>query len=323
LIGERNRKHHFDGAFTERAVFLMKSILVIRGGAIGDFILTLPVLAALRRQFPNSRIELLANLSVAALAVEFSLADKMRDLGSALFAPLFSDSGKCSAEVARWFGEFDTIISYIYDPQRTFEKNVRSLSKAEFLVGPHRPDEQIQVHASVQILQPLRSRLTHSPDVERLHLRVARSSADTIAVHPGSGSRQKNWPIEKWQALLDYLVAKTDHSILLIGGEAERDFLPRLADTVPPARRQVALDLPLVEVARRLRPCRAFVGHDSGITHLAAVLGVQCVVLWGPTNENIWKPLGGRSRILRHPDGLSFLPVDDVVNTLNSLLKEP
>ena len=151
-------------------------------------------------------------------------------------------------------------------------------------------------------------------------LDVERSPSNLIAIHPGSGSHQKNWPEPKWRGLLEHLVATTDDSFLVIGGEAERDRLPALAEVIPATRRQMAIDLPLVEVAQQLKNCRAFIGHDSGITHLAAVLGVDCIVLWGPSNEQIWRPLGPNIHIVKHPEGLSFLPINDVVNALNGLL---
>lgn len=300
----------------------MNNILVIRGGAIGDFVLTLPVLAAMRGRFTGARIELLANPGLGTVAIEFGLADGVRDIGSLLFTPLFARDGKCSAEIADWLGGFDLIISYVYDPEHIFEANVRSVSNATFVAGPHRPDEQTNVHASVQLLEPLQQYLPERMDVGSWTLNVDRSTANTntLAVHAGSGSASKNWPEQNWRGLLKQLVDTTELSFLMIGGEAERERLPELVKIIPSSRCEIALDQPLLEVTRRLRKCRAFIGHDSGITHLAAVLGLPCVVLWGPSNEQIWKPLGGRSQILRHPGGLGVLPVERVVETLNNLL---
>ena len=65
-------------------------ILVIRGGAMGDFILTLPVLGALRRRFPAARLELLANAPYAPLAIATSLADDYRKLDAAEWASAFT-----------------------------------------------------------------------------------------------------------------------------------------------------------------------------------------------------------------------------------------
>jgi heptosyltransferase III len=291
----------------------LKNILIARGGAIGDFILTLPVLEALRRELPQSRIELLANPSIASLAVEFNLADHIRDLGSASFAPMFSPGGECTPEIAAWLSTFDLVISYLHDPEKVFETNLRRNTKAQLITGPHRPDERCNIHATLQLLQPLRAIADVSFEVQSSMFDVQRSpSSHTLALHPGSGSHLKNWPAANWLTLLDDLLRNTSANFLLIAGEAERDRLSMFIDAIPSNRRQVAFNLPLVDLARRLKTCRAFIGHDSGVTHLAAVLGLESVVLWGPSNEQVWRPLGKRVHVLRHPLGLTSLPVATV-----------
>jgi heptosyltransferase III len=71
----------------------------------------------------------------------------------------------------------------------------------------------------------------------------------------------------------------------------------------------VARSLPLPVLAGQLAGCKAFVGHDSGITHLASALGLPGLVLWGPSNEAIWSPPSDRILLLRAEDGLANLSV--------------
>jgi len=273
-------------------------------------------------------MEVLGNPAIASFAIKFGLADKVRDLGSLLFAPLFSHDGSCSPDTMEWLSGFDLIVCYVFDPDRIFESNIRRYSPAKFVSGPHRPTEQSSTHASVQLLEPLRNLAEPSfEDGRRVALAASgwdgERSPSTIAIHPGSGSPKKNWPEEKWCSLLHRLVSTTGDPILLIGGEAERDRLPGLARLIPEHRRQIALEPPLVELADRLKGCRVFIGHDSGVTHLAAVLGLECIVLWGPSNESVWRPMGERVQILKHPENLRDLPVETVVNALNGLLTTP
>src|SRR5262249_28160480 len=140
-------------------------ILIVRGGAVGDFILTMPVLAALRNQFPRARVEVLGNPSIASLATRLGLADNIRDLGSFQFAPLFSCNGVCSSDIAKWLSRFDLIVSYAYDPERVFENNLCRHSNAQFIAGPYRPNEQSIAHASVQMFGPLAGLIPCSFDV--------------------------------------------------------------------------------------------------------------------------------------------------------------
>jgi heptosyltransferase-2 len=120
--------------------------------------------------------------------------------------------------------------------------------------------------------------------------------------------------------LLHHLMHSTELNVLLVGGEAEGERLQRLAAALPPARTRVAQSLPLADLARLLQPCAAFIGHDSGISHLAAALGLPGLVLWGETSENIWRPPSKRVRILRNPAGLESLTVDEVVKQIHEVI---
>ncbi len=87
--------------------------------------------------------------------------------------------------------------------------------------------------------------------------------------------------------------------LMLVGGEAETERVRRLGSKFPISRLRLLLNEPLTSVARELAGSRNFVGHDSGITHLAAALGVRCVVLWAQTNEKVWGPPGEMVHILK------------------------
>jgi heptosyltransferase-2 len=296
------------------------TILVIRGGAIGDFILTLPAIAALRRQFPEAHLEVLGYPHIVQLAVEAGVVDRARSIEAQALAGFFARDGRLSEELSDYFSEFDVIVSYLYDPDDIFRTNVARCTLAQFIVGPHRPDETARVHATRVYLKPLeRLAIFDADHVPRLSFRPQTGALRQLAVHPGSGSERKNWPEEKWAALLRRLVESTDLNLLLVGGEAEGDRLARLAAAVTPARRTVAQSLALPELARRLEGCAGFVGHDSGISHLAAAVGLPGLVLWGDTSEDIWRPPSEKVMVLRHPAGLANLPAGAVLEGLARL----
>jgi len=118
-----------------------RKILVIRGGALGDFILTLPVLAALRRHFPEGSLEILGYPPIPSLAVAAGLAIRVLPLESPDLAGFFVDHGSWPASSAAFFAQFDLIVSYIYDPEGVFQRNVARVAAAQFLAAPHRPEE--------------------------------------------------------------------------------------------------------------------------------------------------------------------------------------
>ncbi len=302
------------------------SILTIRGGAIGDFILTLPALAALRKQFRHTRLEVLGYPHIAGLATLAGLADDVKSIESRPLAGFFARGGKLDAPLSEYFAGFNIIVSYLYDPDEIFRTNIGRVSKAQFIAGGHRPSESGAEHAAEYFLKPLERLAIFAADpVPRIDLQRAIPSeppatGGTLAVHPGSGSEKKNWPEEKWAGLFQRAVAETNWNLLLVGGEAEQERLQRLSSLVPIERLRVAVHRPLTELAARLAGCHAFLGHDSGITHLAAALGLRGIALWGPSNERIWRPRGDGIRVLHGGSDLAGLNVADVFDAVLAVM---
>jgi heptosyltransferase III len=315
-------------------------ILVIRGGAIGDFILTLPAIAALRKQYPHAHLEVLGYPHIAQLALAGGLVDRVQPIEARALAGFFARSGELSDDLRDYFSEFDVIISYLYDPDEIFKMNVARCAHGQFLTGPHRPNEKERIHAARVYLQPLeRLAIFDADPVPRISLvgtpftasqasreeeriRDVVERVPTIALHPGSGSERMNWPEAKWAELLRHMVDSTQLHLLLVGGEAEGERLWRLAAALPPARAEVGQSLPLTELAGQLRSCTVFVGHDSGITHLAAALGLPTLVLWADTAEEIWRPQGEGVMIVKESSGLHMLSVQRVADELWKMLPD-
>jgi heptosyltransferase III len=113
----------------------------------------------------------------------------------------------------------------------------------------------------------------------------------SVVLHPFSGSARKNWPLDRYRELASLLPGPVEW---LAGPEQQ------LADAVRMEN--------LGELARWLAGARAYVGNDSGITHLAAAVGVPTVALFGPTEPGVWCPRGENVRMVRQ-DPLEKLPV--------------
>jgi heptosyltransferase III len=300
-------------------------ILVIRGGAIGDFILTVPAIAALRQQFPKAFLEILGYPHISQLATAAGLVDRVSSLEGRALAAFFGRDVELAEDMRDYFSEFDLIVSYLYDPDQIFKTNVLRCSPAQFISGPYRPDEQARVHATKVFLEPLeRLAIFEADPVPRLAVGSAvpaPTAGQELALHTGSGSESKNWPEDRWAELIQRLLDGTSQNLLLVGGEAEGERLQRLAAALPPTRVRVAQSLPLAQLATWLVGCRGFVGHDSGISHLAAAVGLRALVLWGGTAQDIWRPLSDHVTLLNHPGGLTALPVDQVFETVCRLWK--
>lgn len=315
-------------------------ILVIRGGAIGDFILTLPAIAALRHAFPETHLELLAYPRVAALAQAAGLVDAFRSIESGSLARFFARNAPLDPGWMAYFESFHLVISYLYDPDDLFKSSVGRSSKAQFIQAQHRPDESQNIHATTVFLKPLEQLAIFDADpIPRLSLPTGElqrtlseiskpspansNNGSWLAIHPGSGSHKKNWPEDQWLALLRSL---RPANLLLIGGEAEAGRLDRferaLCQNPAPPRIVLAQNLPLADLARLLAQTHHFIGHDSGITHLAAALGIKVLVLWGPSRAEIWRPLGPLIQVLPSPAGdLMQLSPETVQDALHATFR--
>lgn len=310
----------------------MNRILVIRGGAIGDFILTLPAIGLLRRRFPQGHLEILGYKHIAALAENRFYADATRSIEYGQLARFFAKGAELPSALVDYFHGFDLIVSYLFDPDQIFETNLRRCGTFEFICGPSKPEEQ--AHASAQLAAPLDSLGLRLPeDAARLfpsaHDReLAReflTGAGTflLAFHPGSGSEAKNWPLKFWNALAAELLVRYPTAFLLVfGGEADRTQLLKLRQDLPAARVRVAEDLALTTLAAIAENCALYIGHDSGISHLAAAVGTPSVLLFGPTNPAVWAPTNPNVRVLRSADGsMSSLKVTDVTREIAAILE--
>ena len=299
-------------------------ILVVRGGAIGDFILTLPAIAALRTTFPDTHLEVLGYPVVAELARAAGLIDAFRSIEAGPLSRFFARNAKLDDSWTDYFESFNLIISYLYDPDDIFKTNVARATKAQFIQGQHRPDENLDLHATSVFLKPLEKLAIFDADpIPRIQVPIAQSLAPGkwLAIHPGSGSEKKNWPITHWKELLQWIQRETDWNILLIGGEAEGPRLNELAPLITPTRLRRAERLPLAELASLLSQCNLFLGHDSGITHLAAAVGCKTLVLWGPSKRAIWQPPNPSAHIIEAPNGdLDLLSIEAVKFSMKSFL---
>lgn len=299
--------------------------LIVRGGALGDFLLTLPVLASLREAAPGARLEVLAYPGVAAVAKSAGLVDAVRPIEYGPMAGFFSRGAVLDPGLRDYFASFDLILSYLYDPDGIFEENLRTAGVQRLILGPHRVTEG--AHAIDQLAAPLTElAIPLAGRSVRLQFDPPQAEAPTLALHPGSGSASKNWAPGRWAELATSLLAEFPAPVRLaiIGGEADAAALDSLRPRAETGRVVFWENLPLAELAARLSACRIYFGHDTGISHLAAASGVPSLLLFGPTDPATWAPPHDHVRVLRAPDGnLAEVTVASVLAAAKRLVPSP
>jgi len=295
-------------------------LLVIRGGAIGDFIVTLPAIRLLRGAFPDAHLEILGYRHIVALAERCGYAeaaevrpyaDASRSIEYSAMAGFFIPRSELAPDLVEYFAGFQQIVSYLFDPDGFFEANLRRAGVKNFLPAFARIDDS--AHAAHQLARPLQSLALFLDDpAPTLHPdEASRTFAETllrgmrsppVAIHPGSGSPSKNWPLARWRDLGLRLFDR-GHELLLIGGEADQPQLAALRTAWAGRPFREAIDLPLPHLAAVFARCRLFLGHDSGVSHLAAAAGCRCVLLFGPTDPAVWAPANRHVTLLEAPAG--------------------
>ena len=285
-------------------------ILVLRGGALGDFIVTLPALAALRARWPGARIEVVGNAVAAALARPARLIDGIHSQHEARWAALYG-TAPLPPNLAEWLAHFDLVINYWPDPAQELARRFPLHPGQTFLAADAMP---LLDPAARHYCEPLRQ-LGIAPASWSHRLRRPRPEAHRVALHPGSGSPRKNWPAERWLALARWLEEERQADVIVVSGEAEP---AGLLAGVGVHLRQLPLDALADELAR----CRLFVGHDSGVSHLAAASGVPGILLFGPTDPLRWAPPDPAVRVLRHGPELASISLAEVREAVAAALPD-
>lgn len=124
-----------------------------------------------------------------------------------------------------------------------------------------------------------------------------------VAMAPGGGVNPKTtfllkrWGEEKYSELADKLIQKNKTRIILVGHKNESDLCESVRAGHPDALVNGAGKFTLCEMAACLKLCHLFIGGDSAPAHIASALGIPSVVVFGPTNPDVWKPSGAPLRI--------------------------
>ena len=144
-----------------------------------------------------------------------------------------------------------------------------------------------------------------------------------VAIHPGSGSETKNWPVENWAEVGRRLVSSQPNvTLLLVEGEADTAPAQALMESWRDLPQLRARWLPLPILGALFKKAALFLGHDSGVTHLAAASrrDLPVVALFGPSDPAIWAPPRADVTVLRGTDGLRSIKVDEVVTAAQRAL---
>jgi ADP-heptose:LPS heptosyltransferase len=290
-------------------------ILILKGGALGDFIVALPAFGLLREHWPDAHIELVGNARAGELGVLSGYLDAVHNELDVRWSPLFS-AEKLPPALSAWFESFDLVINYWPDPDGAVRSHFTRRTTAYISHDCRRPSSPAaKNYCDALSALGLRARdfVSRIQIPETIRQDAAQrlgSFHDFAAIHTGSGSASKNWQPERWAELS----LRQHLPVLAITGEAERtDAQVNWPEDLFVQR---AHRWPLPLLAGALLRARRYLGHDTGITHLAAALGVPTLALFGPTDPAVWAPPGPHVFVVKKGSAMRDISVDDVFFTI-------
>ncbi len=299
-----------------------EQILIVHQGGLGDFILCLPAFGSVRRYYPKALIELMGYPRTLQLVERRYYVDRTKSIDQAGLGSFYLKDGSLDGAVSRYLAGFDRAFLFLQDREGIFSDNIRKTGvKGVFSISPF-PEEGRRAHVIDHMLSSLSSMgIPPGGSIPRIFLlEEDRQFAEDwlrhrggyeggqkglVAIHPGSGSRKKLWPIENFLDLAKRITGDLRVKTILLIGPAEREYVGNGLGWMRSISSMWAEGLPLIQVASLLDRCGCYIGNDSGITHLAAAVGVPTIALFGPTDPEIWGPRGKRVAILRKNPGCS------------------
>ncbi|NOZ64528.1 MAG: glycosyltransferase family 9 protein [Caldiserica bacterium] len=287
-------------------------ILILRWGTLGDLVLTFPLLYTLKQA--GFEINLFTRSNLLNLSRELGLVNGGAAMDSTKLLPLFSGT-PLPSDLREFIASHDFVISYTSSREKV-NCILSEILKERLLTWPV-DKNALSHHLTEHLFEPVKKL-----GVERIipFPGMWKGTENTVLIHPGSGGKWKRWPKEKFWALIDLLYSSSNRGwkgsplrVKIILGEAEETEIPyweKISEVEPHGTESqyryssgyrdigIIFNPPLSRLKQILLQARLFVGNDSGVTHLAAFLGVPTLSIFGPTSPRVWGPRGKRVKII-------------------------
>jgi len=306
-----------------------RNILVIDFGQLGDVVLSLPALRAIRERFPRARITVaagkpgaevvdLSGYADATLVVDrVALRDGLKVISIARIVKLVKDVRRAQFDFVidlHSLSETNLLGFLSAAPKRLYSRRPgRSLDYlANFVPRPpveddHQKRHQIDRYLDVLIplgvknadrLPRLRTRIEDDAAVDQI-LRRAKADAGIplIGLFPGAGHPSRCWPLQRFADLAEYLIRNDEVRVLVFAGPEEGSYLREMRSLFPPTT--LILDkLTIAQVAAAQARLAVFISNDTGPMHIASAVGTPVVVLLDKRAPESYLPQGDRHRTI-------------------------
>ncbi|OGP56123.1 MAG: hypothetical protein A2Y65_00545 [Deltaproteobacteria bacterium RBG_13_52_11] len=279
-------------------------ILVIHQGALGDLIVALPAIKALRDALQPAWLEMMGHPWTLALIHGHPYADAIIDINRGDMAPFFQEAAPLPAGMSAHLGGFDA--AFCFSQSTTLAHNLRRSGIKRTFIFPPFPDQRI--HVIDHHFQSLKALGISPPptlpqivlrneervEARRFFLQRGWDLNAIIALHPGAGGRKKVWPPYRFAAL-GRALTRESKKLLICQGPADEEVTSEVLKGLAGIPYLLVHDKHITSLTALLSCVSLFIGNDSGISHLAAALEVPTITIFGPTDPLCWAPRGDRA----------------------------
>lgn len=278
--------------------------LIIRPGALGDTLMLLPALGDLQGKTTITYVGRQPGLHFIEDYVHLAM-----DLEGPGWHRLFMKSPDNHLLPV---SQAELVVAFFTDEDGTIRNNLNlTLPHVPAYVFPSFPSEVEDVHVARYLSECLKSAgLPVDPErsIETILTRGLPQKMDlparqdTVVFHPGSGDPKKNHSPQLWLELVGRLGQEIDlqssRPILLLG-PAEASLYPLFREALHPLKAEIRFCPDKDTLLETLKRAILYLGQDSGVTHLSAMLGTPTVALFKETNVHQWRPLGPYVKVVR------------------------
>jgi heptosyltransferase-3 len=298
----------------------MQRGLILQPGAIGDCILTLPLAEYMKKALHLGGIDILGHTEYIGFLPGRSCIDGVRSMDSVELRRLFAETRTFELTdrdpLISAFREYAWIATFMGGPNSNFEQNLiytaNCSHSAEVITLSMKPPKGFSEHLSDFYIrqfidqsgyslqpQPIRTgdRLIKATEADiKTGKELLRETGlgfgeKLMVIQPGSGGTQKCWHLDNFLAVARELDSRGIEIIFLLGPAEQERFGDEKIKKINSLARCLT-DLSLTQVLGLLGCVDGFIGNDSGITHLAAAMGVKTYSIYGPTNPAVYKSIG-------------------------------
>lgn len=281
-------------------------ILIIRPGALGDTLMLMPSISQLRRS-----IEIFFVGRSPGLDFLRPLVHSCIDFEGPGWYKLFLEDPDHAHKIP--IPPMDKVVAFLKDPDGKIHKNLSVyLPSAAVNLFPAFPPKESEIHVAFYLAQcfqmaglPIDPRRSIEEACRRplLEKDIPHVNKKRIIFHPGSGGKVKNHPPEFWiQMMREWrrsLFNEKEEFVILLGPAEERLHAP-FRENMDNLKVETILSPGKEKLLSLLKQAPLYVGHDSGITHLAAMLGTPTIALFKSSSTHQWRPLGPEVRVIEN-----------------------